>query len=649
MHFARPHGRGAQILRSAPNEGQTRSHRRRFPLLRWLGDYLHSPKLSRRNWRSKKKLHASQQNDPAPEGPVIVDDVIQRLQLLETGNARLESKTSLLDFMKSRAFPTTPATLLEQGCESFRKQAWADAFYQLSTAEGEEALQPEHLVLLAQAAILIGKEAEGAEILARAHQGFLNHGAIRPAVRCAFWLGFSALLNGEAARGGGWLSRANRLLENESDCVERGYLLLPAGFGAFRKGDSETAYRAFQEAAAIAQRFSDKDLMTLALQGQGRALIRQGEVARGLGLLDEAMVAVTAGEVSPLNAGGVYCSVLEACGEIFDLQRAHEWTSALKRWCESQPDIVPYRGACLVRRAELLRLKGAWPDALEEAERACEWLSQPSSKPAVGAAFYQLGEIHRVRGNLTEAEKAYEAANQWMPNLGPGLPRLRLAQRQVEAAFSSIRRMAEEVQEPSRRAVILDAYVEISLAQNDLPSADHASEELTAIAQQSKVAFLRALASRCAGAVSLARGDAASALGQLRESWNLWCELQVPYEGARVRCMIAQAFRKMGDDESAVLEFSSARRIFEELGASADLACLNAILREDVGQKFGPLTGREREVLRLVASGMTNRSIAQKLNISEKTVARHLSNMFTKLDLDSRTAATAYAYEHNLI
>ena len=209
----------------------------------------------------------------------------------------------------------------------------------------------------------------GTESLARAHQGFLNSGRTANAVRCAFWLGFTALLNGETAMAGGWLSRANRLLDGQPECVEQGYLLLPAGYRAFHGGDPATAYANFAEAATIAERYADRDLLTLALQGQGRALVRQGDLTRGLALLDEAMVAVTAGEVSPLNAGGVYCSVLEACGEIFDLQRAHEWTSALKRWCESQPDIVPYRAACLVRRAELLRLQGEWSDALDEALR----------------------------------------------------------------------------------------------------------------------------------------------------------------------------------------------------------------------------------------------------------------------------------------
>jgi ATP/maltotriose-dependent transcriptional regulator MalT len=389
--------------------------------------------------------------------------------------------------------------------------------------------------------------------------------------------------------------------------------------------------------------------MTMALQGQGRALIRQGDVSGGLTLLDEAMIAVMAGEVSPLNAGGVYCSVLEACGEVYDLRRAYEWTSALKRWCEAQPDLVPYRGHCQVRRAEVLQLRGAWEEALEEARRACKCLDEPPERSALGAAYYQLGEVERLRGNLAEAEKAYGRANQLRPNLGPGLARLRLAQKNVDAANALIARMADEVPEPARRATVLDAYVEIALAAADVEAARHASQELAEIASRVQVPLLLALSLRAAGAVLLAGGDARSAMTELRRSWNLWCELEVPYEAARVRCTIAQAYSKLGDEENAALEVQAAQETFQQLGAAGDLACLKATWSHGKGTNNSPLTAREIEVLRLVASGMSNRRIAAKLHISDKTVARHLSNIFNKLSLESRTAAAAYAYAHQLL
>jgi ATP/maltotriose-dependent transcriptional regulator MalT len=398
----------------------------------------------------------------------------------------------------------------------------------------------------------------------------------------------------------------------------------------------------------VGKQFGDKDLETLALQGQGRSLIRTGKIAEGLALLDEAMVAVTAGEVSALNAGGVYCSVLDACGEIFDLQRAREWTSALEQWCSSQPDMVPYRGHCLVRRAELLQLHGDWPGALGEAQRAVELLSSPAVKPSAGSALYQVGEIQRLRGRFAEAELAYQQASQRQSSPGPGMALLRLAQGHLEAANAAIRRLAAEDRETGPRAKILDAYVTIELAVRDLAEARAAANELAEIAAQYEIPFLRALSCRASGAVLLAEADAQTGLAQLRQAHTIWCELEAPYEAARTRLLIAQAWRALGDEESARMEVTAARQTFQKIGAMVDLNQAEGLLSEDCKKANGPLTGRELEVLKLLACGLTNRGIATKLYISEKTVARHVSNIFTKLDLRSRSAATAYAYDHNL-
>jgi len=542
------------------------------------------------------------------------------------------------------------ARALARGSEAFQKRAWRDAFTLLFSADQQLPLEPGYLVLLSQAAFLIGKEQEGAEALGRAHQSYLSAGHTVLAAKCAFWLGFTALLNGESAKGTGWLSRAGRLLEDQPQCVEHGYLLLPNGYRAVHSGEPGIAHAFFQQAAAIAKQFDDKDLMALALQGQGRSLIRKGEIEKGLALLDEAMIAVTAGEVSPLNAGGVFCSVLDACGEVFDLERAQEWSVALKTWCDSQPDIMPYRGHCLIRRAELLHLRGAWSEAFDEAKRACECLALPSPRAALGGAFYQVGEIERVRGNLHEAEKAFGEAAKWTHNMGPGLARLRLAQDKTDVANALIRRMSDQVLEPARRALVLDAWVEIALAANDLDSARMAGQELTSLSERFNFPFVRALRSRNAGALLLADNKPDAALAELEQSRALWHDLQVPYEAARVGCLIARVYRKMGDEESAAVEFGEAQSIFGKLGASLDLACV--VKEKELKRRLdvpGPLTEREIEVLRLVAGGKTNRGIAAGLNISEKTVARHLSNIFTKLNLDSRTAATVYALEQKLL
>jgi DNA-binding CsgD family transcriptional regulator/tetratricopeptide (TPR) repeat protein len=551
--------------------------------------------------------------------------------------------------MNTREIKVKKTRALNLGRESFQKQAWSAAFERLSAVDRESPLEPEDLGLLAQAALLIGREAEGMDLLNRVHQAYLTRGEVQFAARYAFWLGFTLLTSGESATASGWLSRANRLLDGQPDCVEKGYLLLPEGYRAFNAGDAKTARAMMAEAAAIGKRFEDKDLTTLGLQGQGRALLRQGEISSGLALLDEAMVAVMAGDVSPLSSGAVYCSVLDACGEICDLQRAQEWTSALEEWCASQPDLVPYRGHCLVRRAELLQLRGAWTDALDWAGRANEWLTRPSAKTIRGEALYQMGEIQRLRGNFAEANEAYQQASECCFVAGPGLAQLRLAQGDVQGSKAAVQQLIGVVQAPGARARVLDAYVEIMLSGNDIAAARTAAEELADIARDKNIPFLKALSNRALGAVLLEEGKAQAALVALRNSWTIWLQLATPYEAARTQVLISSTLRHLGENESARQELAHARQHFASLGAAGDVSRVDRLLEKDTRKPDSPLSTRELQIVKLVASGITNRAIADKLNISEKTVARHLSNIFTKLDLTSRTAATAYAYDHDLI
>ena len=536
---------------------------------------------------------------------------------------------------------------LDAGKASRQKPSRHTAAGELTVTGGSAPSDPYQLVESAQASLLVGKEREGLETLARAHQSFMALGETKAAARCAFWLGFVALLGGDVAQAGGWLSRSERLLEEHSDCVEKGYLFLPVGYRLVNGREPDKAYEAFAQAGKIGRQFADSDLVALALQGQGRSLIRQGEITRGVALLDEAMVAVTAGEVSPLTAGGVYCSVLDACGEIFDLRRAQEWTSALERWCASQPDVVPYRGQCMVRRAEILQLHGAWEDAMAEAREACERFSRPP-RPEAGGAFYRLAELHRVRGEFDAAEKAYREASRWQRIPQPGMALLRLAQGRVEAASSSIRRVAEEVRDLGHRTRVLDHYVEIVLAAKDVAAARAAAEELQEIAQRFDAPQVHAMSARATGAVLLAEHDAKGALAELRRAWSLWCELDAPYEAARTRVLMAGACKELNDCDTAKLELELAREVFQRLAAAPDIARLERILLQNSSSATTVLTAREVEVLKLVASGKRNRAIAAKLGISEKTVARHISNIFNKLDISSRAAATAFAFQHQL-
>jgi DNA-binding CsgD family transcriptional regulator len=415
------------------------------------------------------------------------------------------------------------------------------------------------------------------------------------------------------------------------------------------EGDVTSALSLFEQADKVGSHFADIDVTSLARHAQARVLLRMNRKAEGFALLDEVMLAVTGGEVVPMIAGVIYCSVISACYDVFDVDRAQEWTNALSGWCSAHPDIVPFRGQCLVRRSELMQLHGEWDDAVAEAQRAATALAQAAVDPEAGAAHYQQAELSRLRGDLTRAEESYRRASQAGRKPSPGLALLRLAQGHVDAAGVAVRRMLEETKEARSRARLLGAAVEIMLAQQDIASARAAADELSRIARTFDSRVLHATAAYACGAVALTAGESGTALELLRTALTAWQELRAPYEIARSRELIGRAYRLLGDEEGAQLEFDAAQDTFDRLGAAPDAARVASLGAHAAGAASGALTGREVEVLRLVATGKTNRAIALDLSISEKTVARHLSNIFTKLDLSSRSAATAYAYEHKLV
>ena len=539
---------------------------------------------------------------------------------------------------------------LERGRESYRRRAWADAYRSLALADQRTPLGPEDLELLARAAYLRALDDACLQALERAHRAHLDSGDPVGAARCAFWLGFRLVALGEMGRATGWLARARRALERVGrECVEHGYLLLPLVLQQLATGDHEAACATAVRAAEIGERLGEADLAAYGRHLQGRALLTLGRVDEGLALLDEAMVAVVAGELSPLVTGLIYCSVIEGCHQIYELRRAREWTTALTRWCEAQPDLVTYTGSCLVHRAELLLLLGSWPDAIVEARRAAERAGQGADRGAAAGACYLQGEGYRLLGRLAEAEDAYRRASQAGAEPHPGLALLRLSQGRADVAAGAIRRVLGETAGRAERARLLSAAIEILLAAGDAEGARDACRELEETAARQHALMVTAMAAHARGAVELDRGDPRAALEALRRAEHAWRELEAPYEVARVRLSVALASRALGDGDSEALELAAARAAFERLGAAPDLARAAALLPPAPSRPPGGLTPRELQVLRLVATGKTNKAIAAELLLSEKTVERHLSSVFTKLDVPSRAGATAYAYAHRLV
>ena len=532
---------------------------------------------------------------------------------------------------------------LERGREAYARRAWVEAHESLCAAHDNGPLDPSDLELLATTAFMLGRDDECIEWLERAHQRYLDDEQTLRAVRCAAWIVLNLATRGEIGPATGWLGRAQRLVASEGECAERGFLLLPGVFQQEAAGDFAAAAAIAGEAVDLAERYGDRDLFALAVHAQGYMSIKNGQVREGLALLDESMVAVTADELLPIVTGIVYCGVILACQEVFEVRRAREWTRALAGWWSLQPDMVAFTGRCLVHRAEIMQLDGSWRDALEEARRAGERFVE-TGNPAAGLACYRQGELLRLRGEFAAAETAYREASThgWEPQ--PGLAQLRLAQGQAEAAVAAIRRAESAATAPLERVRLLPAYVEIMLATGDVAAARRACDELDDIAGRYESAMLAAIVDHARGAVHLAADEPREALVALRKAAAAWHALDAPYEIARTRVLVGEACRRLGDEEAAVLEGDAAREIFERLGATPDLARFGAPVASDHG-----LSPRELEVLRLVAAGKTNREIASSLVISEHTVARHVQNIFAKLGLSSRAAATAFAFEHHLV
>jgi DNA-binding CsgD family transcriptional regulator len=532
--------------------------------------------------------------------------------------------------------------------ETVRTGPWLQVYEHLG-ARDPGGLTAVELEALAEAAWWLCRTDESIATRQRAYGAFRDAGDDRGAARTAARLFHEHLYRGEGAVAVGWLRRGFRHLEQDRGGVEWGWLRFAQAELHLHQGPLQEAVDGAAHAIQVARRHGDPDLAAVGMQLQGRAQIAQGKIDQGLALLDEAMACVLAGELTPMYTGWVYCSVLLACRELADLQRASEWTEAARVWCQALPATTPYsQGLCRIYRGEVLALRGAWAEAEAEMRRAHQELL-PHKPQGAAEASYGVGEVLRRRGDLQGAEQAFVRAQQlgWDPQ--PGMALLRLAQGRVEAAAAALRSaLASPSVDRFGRARLLAAQVEVLIAAGALDQARDAARELVGIADGLGSAVVAATAATAQGVLLLALGEPAAALEELGRGQRGWRELQLPYEEATARLLIGTARRMLGDEEGGRIELDAARAGFARLGAAADARHAAALLQRP---RASPqvLTDREVEVLRLVASGNSNRDIAAALQISEHTVARHMQNILTKLGVSSRAAATSQALTKGLL
>ena len=524
---------------------------------------------------------------------------------------------------------------LARAREAYAQQDWPTAaagYLNLST----DKLSADDLAAYADAVWWMGHTEDRLRIGVMAYDAFLAESRTADAAMAAVLLGILHIARGDEPLGVGWIGRAARLAEGLPECVVHGFMLfLTAVEGNLQAGRPTDAVVAARQMQDLGRRLDEPNIVALGIHAEGRALIKAGHTADGLALVDEAMVAVLDGRLTPFTLGTLYCHTIAACHEVADLRRMARWTDLTEQWLATLP-AAPFGGLCAVHRAQLHLLRGAW----DEAERAALQVVQQldtSRLDYAAEAWYVVAESRRLRGD-TAASEAYDEAHARGRNPQPGRALLRLAHGDAEGAARSMRAaMAAAGADPLRRAPLCAAAVEAAVAARRLQDADAAAVELEEAAATYATSGLKAMAASARGTVLLAGGRAEEALSVLREACRDWQELGAPYEAARACVLLAEAYRALRDEESAASEEALAKATFERLRARWSAP----------GAPDG-LTSRECEVLALVAEGLSNRQIGEALFISDRTVARHLTNIFHKIDVESRIQAARYAIDHGL-
>ncbi|MPZ92940.1 MAG: LuxR family transcriptional regulator [Actinobacteria bacterium] len=520
-----------------------------------------------------------------------------------------------------------------------RAHAAGDWFNVVALFESVPTEQLTALDLLAyfEAVWWLGRSKDALRVGAAAYEALLADSRPVEAVRLAVLLVLTHMARGDEPQAYGWAGRAGRVLEEiPEDAVHGHFLFLTEVLINLYAGEPAAAVDAAHRVQDMGRRFDDPDLVAAALYGEGHALIKLGEVVDGLARLDEAMVGVLDGRVASLLSGALYCYTIGACHEVADVRRMTRWTELAERWLASQSVAFWHDGICRVYRAELQLMRGEWDEAERGAQRvALEF--DGNQVPYAAEAWYLVGEVRRLRGDPTAAE-AYREAHARGRDPQPGRALLQLQQGDAAGAATSVRSaLAAAGSDPLRRAPICAAAVDIAIAAQRLEDAADAESELAATAATYATSGLEAMAASARSGLLLAEGRAEEALPVLHHAYRRWLELGAQHDAADTNLRLAEAYRALGDEVSAAAELARAEETYERLGA-----------QRTVPETPDGLTGRECEVLALVADGRSNREIGEELHISDRTVARHLTNIFHKIGVTNRTEAARYAVDHGI-
>lgn len=495
----------------------------------------------------------------------------------------------------TRGLDAAPASAaIEEARRAYDAHEYARAAERYQQAARATPLGPESLANMALARWLTGDVSEYGDLLERAYEGFTAAGNKAQAASTALEVfRYHAMkLNGTMAEA--WMRRAQSLVEGEPESSASGLITVHHAMHANRLGDLETALVKAQEALEIGMRVADRDLQAIALNSKGRTLIRLGRPAEGRALLDEAMVAAVGGELSTNVTGLIYCSTIDACSDLADHGRAGEWTDAARRWC-ARKAISGFPGICRVHQAEIMRLRGNWAEAETQARMACSELEDYSCLAIAASGYYEIGEIRLRMGDLDGADQAFVQAAAMGRDPQPGQAMLRLARGKTTAAASAIRRALTDIRDPLGRIRLLPAAIEIGLRSNpaDLDEIEKWVIEVEETAARFESVAFQACAQTTRGALMLARKQAGAAT-ILRAGTKLWTSLDLPYEAAKSRLLLAHAYRGEGDDDAATSEAEATCATFERLGALLDVSGARAFLNSVTGRP--PAVGARESV-----------------------------------------------------